>query len=152
MRIATARSRRSKRGFSIAETTISMAILAIGILGMMAAQGTALHENNQGRHSTGASQVARDQMEALQRLPWTHPDLAVGSTWKTARTTQTSVKGQNGQTGYAEETFNSSHRVLAGPTPDLRRIEVRVNWVEEDAGTGSTNTKQVVISTMRVNY
>ena len=148
----SAKRLRGRCGFSIAETTISLAILAVGILGMIAAQGTALHENNQGRHTTAAAQVARDQLESLHRLPWTHPDLSVATNWKTGRTTQATVARQNGQTAYTEESFTSAHRVLAGQTADLRRIEVRVNWVEEDTGTGTPNTKQIVMSTLRVNY
>jgi Tfp pilus assembly protein PilV len=133
---------------SMIETTISLVVLSVGILGMLAAQVTALQQSNHGRHVTEAAQLARDQLEMLQRLPWTHPAVAAGTAWSAPRATTQTVTRANGQTGTTEETFNVSWRVQAGASPNVRRVDVRVLWAEED-GSGSTANRQAYMSTLK---
>jgi Tfp pilus assembly protein PilV len=134
---------------SLIETTISLVVLSVGILGMMAAQITALQQNNQGRHSTEAAQLARDQMEFIQRLPWTHPAVAVSASWTAPRTSSVTVQRAGGQTGYTEQQFDTAWRVAAGATPELRRIDVRVQWTEDQGGTSAP--RSFVMSALKVN-
>jgi hypothetical protein len=117
---------------------------------MIAAQVTALQQNNQGRHSTEAAQIARDQMELLQRLPWSHPAVQVSGTWTVPRITSTLVAGATGQPGAAEQQFNTSWRVTGTATPQLRRVDVRVQWVEATQGNAATN-RVYVMSALKVD-
>jgi Tfp pilus assembly protein PilV len=133
---------------SLVETTIALSVLAVGILGMIAAQVTALHQNNEGRHSTEAAQLARDQIEMIQRLPWTHTAVLPTGAWTAPRASTTSIKRDNGQTALTEQSFDTSWRVTAGAAPNLRRVDVRVQWTE-DTGTGTQGTYRVVMSTLK---
>lgn len=143
------RARRSA-GMSLIETTISLVVLSVGILGMIAAQVTALHQNNQGRHSTEAAQFARDQMEMMQRLPWAHPTVQVTSNWTAPRTGTTYVQRQSGAAADSEQQFDTSWRVTATGNPNLRRIDVRVQWLDDSKG-GTTATRSYVMTALKVN-
>jgi Tfp pilus assembly protein PilV len=49
---------------------MALSILAIGVLGVAAAQVTALHKSTTSRESFGAAQVAKAQIAQIRRLPW----------------------------------------------------------------------------------
>jgi hypothetical protein len=144
-----ARSVRRTGGISLVETTIALVVLSVGILGMLAAQITALHQSNQGRHHTAAAQIARDQTELLMRLPWTDPAVLPTGVWSLPRATTTLVDGDPAQPGMVEQTFNVSWRVSPGATLNLRLIDVRVNWTEDTQG-GAAANRQFVMSTLKV--
>jgi Tfp pilus assembly protein PilV len=150
MRSHSVRATRRKAGMSLVETSISLVILSVGILGMIAAQVTALQQSNQGRHSTEAAQLARDQMEFVQRLPWTHSAVTVSAGWTAPRTSSLMVQRSGAQTALAEQSFDVSWRVSAGATPDLRRVDVRVQWTE-DTKAGAAANRSYVMSALKVN-
>lgn len=64
------RSMRRKRGFTLVELMVTLAILSFGILGVAAIQLNALSRGNESRFSFGAAQVAKSQLAQIQRLPW----------------------------------------------------------------------------------
>lgn len=132
------RNRRSREGgITLIETTIALVILGVGILAMLAAQITALEQTSQGRHSTEAAQVARDQMEFLQRLPWTHAAVAPSAGWKAARTVSTNVARQGGAAVVQEQDFSMDYRVMTSVLdPGMRTLDVRVQWSDDDSGAG----------------
>ena len=143
---------RKSAGMTLVETTCALGILAVGVLAMMAAQVTALQQNNRGRHTTEAAQIARDQMEFIQRLPWTHASVAPSAGWQLPRIVTQTVQRASGQTGYAEESFTTDWRVQPGANPNLRRVEVRVQWTEDASGGGTAGNRSIVMSTLKANY
>lgn len=151
MKTSYGQAARKSGGMTLVETTIALGILAVGMLAMMAAQATSLQQNNQGRHTTEAAQIARDQMEFIQRLPWTHASLVPSAGWQAARTTTLAVQRLNGQTALTEETFLADWRIQPGANLNLRRVEVRVRWTEDAAG-GVAGNHSVVMSTLKANY
>jgi len=75
-RRATERSRRA-RGFTLIEVMLTMSVMAIGLLGMLMLQIQALRDGSKGRHRTGAAMIARDQIEQVQNMPLSDPNLDV---------------------------------------------------------------------------
>lgn len=138
-------------GLSLLETSVSLGILAVGILGMLAAQTISLSETSKGRHSTEAAQVARDQLELIQRMPWSAPDVQPTAGWTAPRATTSYVDRAGGAPSVAEQTFNVSWWVQPGPIPELRRVDVRVQWAEDNAATGGIN-RTLVMSTLKADH
>lgn len=68
--------KKGQRGFSILEVMISMAILAVGILGVAKMQVFAAAQNGLARRTSKASAIARDFVEMASRWNWADPRLA----------------------------------------------------------------------------
>ena len=68
--------RRAAAGFSLIEVTIALGVLAVGLMAMLALQLHALRGGSLGRHASAAAMIARDQLELVQRLPFSSADLA----------------------------------------------------------------------------
>jgi prepilin-type N-terminal cleavage/methylation domain-containing protein len=66
----------SRRGFSLVEAMISMAILTVGILGVAQVQVLAAAQNGVGRRTSVAASIARDFVESVQRWEFDDPRLA----------------------------------------------------------------------------
>jgi type IV pilus assembly protein PilV len=64
------------RGFSLLEVMISMAILLVGLLGMMHLQIWGLNSNQGARAQMQATQLAREIVTAVGRIPFDDPRLA----------------------------------------------------------------------------
>lgn len=143
------RSRPRDGGMTLIETTIALVILGVGILAMLAAQITALQQTSQGRHATEAAQVARDQMEFLQRLPWSHAAVQPVGAWRPSRVVSTEV-AQTATAVTLEQDFNMDYRVITSALdPDIRMIDVRVQWSDNDSAGGSAN-RSFVMSSLKV--
>jgi prepilin-type N-terminal cleavage/methylation domain-containing protein len=117
-------------GFTLIEMMFALVILAGGLLAMLLVQTQAMRQGRQGRHTTEAMQIARDQMETFMRLPWDDP--AVQPTAWTVPT-PVDLTVQNGTGAQTQQTFNVSWRISASVT-DLRVIEVNVTWTEGEIG------------------
>lgn len=63
------RQRRDPRGLTLIEVTVALAILLVGLLGMLKLQLMAMGANHAARVQTQASQVARELVAGLERLP-----------------------------------------------------------------------------------
>jgi type IV pilus assembly protein PilV len=63
-------------GMTLIEVMMSMAILLLGMLGMMALQIWGLNSNQGARATTTAAQLARELATGLERLPFNDPRLA----------------------------------------------------------------------------
>lgn len=59
------------RGLTLIEVTVALAILLVGLLGMLKLQLMAMGANHAARVQTQASQVARELVAGLERLPVT---------------------------------------------------------------------------------
>jgi prepilin-type N-terminal cleavage/methylation domain-containing protein len=66
---------RSARGFSLVESMVSLAILAVALLGVMRLQVVASGQNQLARRTATAASVARDFSEAVQRWDYDDPRL-----------------------------------------------------------------------------
>ncbi len=144
------RARARVSGMSMIEVTFALTITTMGLVALLMMQGVALKQGRWGRHTTDAAQIAQDQVEYLIRLPWTAPEVQPG-TWTVPTPVMRVVAGkpQLGNTGsYVEQTFNLQQRVTAMADPQLRQIDVRVNWNETDQALG-TPGRRYAVSTIK---
>lgn len=68
------------RGFSLVEAMAALAVFSIGILGVLHMNVLASQQNGLARRQSTASKVARDMVDAFERLPFEHPLLSAEST------------------------------------------------------------------------
>ena len=67
---------RGARGFSLLEAMIGLAVLSVGLIGMMKFQIFGITANNAGRRHTVATALAEELAAGLERLPFGDPLLA----------------------------------------------------------------------------
>jgi len=161
----------SRDGFTLLELLITLSIVAVGLLAMLMMQIQAMKDGTRGRHRTGASMLARDQIELIQNLPFSDTALDVMSplTWTTppwldntsdatlgAGEIPVTVSNADGDT--REITYTVLYLVgaddPADPNPDLRRVDLEVVWTEEGISNNQpTRTGQptVAVSTVLVD-
>jgi type IV pilus modification protein PilV len=141
----------SREGMTLLEVMIALAILAVGLLAMLAMQVSAMRSGKYGRHTTEAAQLARDQMEYLHRLDWS--DAAIQPTGWTvdfmgsgaAEVVQVASAGGPQQ----EMTYNVAYRVTNDALDaNLRLVDVRVTWTEMNAPAGAP-PRRYAMSTIR---
>jgi prepilin-type N-terminal cleavage/methylation domain-containing protein len=68
------------RGFSLVEALAALAVFSIGLLGVLHMNVLASQQNGLARRQSTASKVARDLVDAFERLPFDHPLLSTEST------------------------------------------------------------------------
>lgn len=68
------------RGFSLIEAMAALAIFSIGLLGVLHMNVLASQQNGLARRQSTASKVARDLVDAFERLPYEHSLLSTEST------------------------------------------------------------------------
>lgn len=142
--VATTPRRRTRRGFSMIEMLFALVILAGGLLAMLTAQISALKQGKYGRHTTEAAQIARDEMERLLRLPWDDADVQP-TAWTAADPVTLSFQNDQGEA--VQQTFNLSYRIAtAGFDPNVRIIDVDVQWNEPDADPAAPARRFVLTS------
>ncbi len=134
----------TRGGFTLIEVTIALTVLAIGMLALALMQIHAMQQGNQGRHTTRAAVVARDQLERFQRMGW--GDIAVTGGW-TAPTPVTTVV-QATPANRVEQTYNVSWRITDLTAGRTRAIDVRVAWTEKER----TAPKTLTLSSVRYNW
>jgi prepilin-type N-terminal cleavage/methylation domain-containing protein len=126
------RARRGGRreGFTLLEVIVAMGILAIGLLGVAAAQIHALHGGKSGRHTTDASAFAHTQIEQLQRMNFTDAALTATAGWVPAggQAVQTTVQSTVGP--IAEQNYTVQWRITDVVANQLKAVDVRVTWSE----------------------
>jgi prepilin-type N-terminal cleavage/methylation domain-containing protein len=152
------RSRTSKRsdGLTLLELMIAMVILSIGLLGLLTMQIEAMKSGRIGKHVSDAARIGQDQMEQLQNQSWlasaptgwTVPTPFVGPRVDAINLADT-LAAPTGQS--IDQVFNVSWRIVAvGGITDLRRMDVRVTWVEPGDLPGMP-PRRFAISSMRYN-
>jgi type IV pilus assembly protein PilV len=70
---------RNGRGFTLIEIMVAVALLVIGILGLIATATSVIQGNAISRQMTTAMALAQERMEILKRLSYTASDLTSGS-------------------------------------------------------------------------
>jgi type IV pilus modification protein PilV len=140
-----------RRGMTLVEVMIAVVLLAIGLLSMLALQMHAMRGSQLGRHYTDAAQFARDRMEALQQLPWTHVDFAP-TAW-TAATNETLEVQIDGEPNSALQTYQVQHRITVDPVAgaDVRLIDVRVTWYEPNDDPADPPRRRYAMTSSRFN-
>jgi Tfp pilus assembly protein PilV len=131
---------------TLLEVMIALAVLALGLLAMLAMQISAMRGGKYGRHTTEAAQLARDQMEFLHRLDW--DDAAMSPiNWTAPAAIPVTVQSAAGD--QQEMIYNVSHRIRSDATDaNLRLVDVRVTWTEMNAPPGAP-PRRYAISTIR---
>ncbi len=130
-------------GFTLVELLIALTILAVGLLAMFVVQIQALADGSRGRHSTTGGMIARDQLELIQRMPYSDPGLAV-TAWTTppwlANGADPTLAAGEVPTRVAlpgatvtEKIYTVFYRVTpdAGGNADLRNVDLEVVWDED---------------------
>lgn len=68
------------RGFSLIEALAALSVFSIGILGVLQMNVLASQQNGLARRQSSASKIARDLVDAFERLPFDHALLSAEST------------------------------------------------------------------------
>jgi Tfp pilus assembly protein PilV len=136
---------------TLLEVMIALAVLAMGLLAMLAMQISAMRGGKYGRHTTEAAQLARDQMEYLHRLDWgdaeVQPTAWTVSFLGDAGPEIVEVDSAGGP--QQEMTYNVSYRVTNDAlNTNLRLVDVQVTWTELDAPPGAP-PRRYAMSTIR---
>jgi type IV pilus assembly protein PilV len=142
--------RRARRagGFTLVESMVALTILAIGLLAMVGLQLQAFRQSGWGRHTTEAARIGRDQLELFSRRPWSAAELQP-TAWTANAPVVTQVQSASGTR--TEQTFNIQWRITTdGTDPNLRHVDVRVQWREQDQ-TPTSPSRRYAVSSMRYN-
>ena len=154
-----ARRRRSRSGFSLLELMIAMSVHGLGLLSVTFAQIQALNHGSRGRHTSAATAIAQNQYELLLRMPFSDPQLTATGVWAAAPwiTPQaplvtgdvpvTVLQGDNSRS--TELVYNVQYRVSAAATPELRNVDLRVNWNEEGEGSKAVDLTGIIVDNDR---
>ncbi|WNG40470.1 prepilin-type N-terminal cleavage/methylation domain-containing protein [Archangium minus] len=76
----TPHARSRLRGFSLIESMAALVVFTIGILGVLQMNVLASQQNGLARRQSTASKIARDMVDAFERLPFEHALLSTEST------------------------------------------------------------------------
>ena len=162
---------RRQHAFTLVELMIAFTVCAVGLVAVMMMQIQALRQGAMGRHRSGATMIAQDQIERIQNtafsntaldvmnpLVWTTPPwlgnggdvtLAPGEIPVTVTTPAGDIR---------DIVFTVNYLVSAddvgSPDPNLRRVDLEVIWTEDNVGNNKptrTGQNTVAVSTMLVN-
>lgn len=118
--------RRLRKGFSLAEVLIALAIFSVGLLSIYGLFPLAMRAANQGETVFIANQLGQKEIEFLRTLSW--DDLSMENTAISNRPATTMTTTINGAT--STTTYNSSIRI--DPLPDdpnnIKIARVQISW------------------------
>lgn len=107
--------RRSARGFTLIEVMIALAVLLVGMLGLMRLQILGLSWNQSARTQSRAMELALELRAGLEQLPYGDPRLAVTGAWgATAPTPFGALLGTGGSVASGATVWND-----ASPIPGV---------------------------------
>ncbi|MGH0037791.1 MAG: type IV pilus modification PilV family protein [Myxococcota bacterium] len=153
---------RGRAGFSLIEVSISLGILAFGLLTIAVMQIQALRDGSKGRHVYTAAMIAREQVEQIQRVPfsrittkgWNDNAAWMANVGLTRGDVNVDVQEADGGTS-TEQLYNIEWQISTIPgSPDLRNVELEVSWAERNqrnAKPTRTGNPTVAMSTIVVN-
>ena len=122
------RRQRGRAGMSLIEVSISLGILAFGVLAMSAAQLSALTMSRDSRLRTEALYLAQQQMEAFQAMPGAGLQAALAD----ANYPNDPANPIDPDPGDADvRQFNRSWTITPdAPEPGVFTVVVQVNWLD----------------------
>lgn len=145
-----------RKGFSLLEVMIALGILGFGLLSVAAMQIVAIKDASKGRHVTGAAMIGRDQVERVQRVPfsqlapkaWGATETWMAGVGLTRGSVDVAVDEAGGGTS-VEQTYNVDWQLtaVAPVNQDLMNVEVEVTWTE----LGQLTPRRFAISTIVVD-
>ena len=136
-------SRQSDGGFTLLEVMISMGILGVGLSAIIILQVQAFKDGSRGRHSTTAAMIVRDQLERVQRMPysstdldpvaWTTPPWLANGGNPALNPGEVPVNVTHSGGTVTENIYTVFYRVTAdaGGNANLRDVDVEVTWTEK---------------------
>ncbi len=134
-----------RRAFTLIESMVALTILAVGLLGMVGLQLQALRQSQWGRHTTEAARLARDQLETFNRTPWSAAEMQP-TAWTAPVAVVKTVQSTSGT--QQEQSFNVQWRITTdGANANLRHIDVRIQWREENQQAAAPSRRYAVSST-----
>lgn len=135
---------------TLLEVMIALAILAFGLLAMLAMQIHAMRGGKVGRHYTRASRIASDQIETLHRFPWANVNIQPTGGW-TLPTVVTDTL-QVGGAVQQEQSYSMIWRITNDPiNANLRQIDVQVTWREMNDAPAPAPPRRYAVSAIRYN-
>jgi prepilin-type N-terminal cleavage/methylation domain-containing protein len=102
------------RGFSLIEALAALAVFSIGILGVLQMNVLASQQNGLARRQSTASKIARDLVDAFERLPFDHPLLSNESTLDPGNSLFLDLDEQDGRVKLADAVALVGERPLLG--------------------------------------
>ena len=136
------RTHAATRGETLIEAMVALVVFTIGMLGVLSASVLAHKQNGLAVHETRAANIARDLIDDLQRLPYTHPAFTSAITHHLSD---------------PENTGDGTHRPLLGAAPEILAVDANgatgtggvydVSWVAtpDVDGTGVEQGKTIEI-------
>ena len=110
------------KGFTLIEILLAMAILSIGILGVMTMQIRAARSNAEARHVTESASWAADQFERLMPMDYNHADLDPAPPGAPF-TPNTLVNNNNDPYAVTYTVSNPGT-----PIPNVKAVNITVTW------------------------
>ena len=130
-------------GFTLLEVMISLGILGVGLVAVIILQVSALRDGSRGRHTTAAAMIVRDQLERIQRMPysstdldpvaWTTPPWLANGGNPALNPGEVPVRVTQSSGTATEHIYTVFYRVIAdaGGNANLRDVDVEVTWTED---------------------
>ncbi len=132
-RAARIRRNRGSSGFTLIETVIALAILAVGILAVAASMLTAVKLSRTSRSSGQAMYLAQQQLETLQAMPLANVEALVGVAGypNDPAGPIDPDPGDHDNTLFVRRSFVQPNT----PEPGVATLLVEVDWVDEYGAT-----------------
>lgn len=122
---------KKERGFSLIEVIAAVLIMMVSMAAVTSLGAGTMKWNTQGHRVTAATNLARDKIEELRRVPY----------YSVTSGANAAPLDAAGQTGGSNAIYSRSWTVSSGPTPTTRKLVVTVAW-------GSSPLERVTLQTL----
>ena len=112
------------KGFTLIEILLTIAILSVGILGVMTMQIRATRSNAEARKVTESASWMSDQFERLMAIPYDDAQMAPGATF----TPVTNIINDPAFPEIGPYTVSYTVSNADNPIPNVKAIDVMVTW------------------------